>query len=154
MPASQTRAADAVENALRQVFRWGNLPRFKERLAARAGMDFDRASYALIAPLTHGPLRVSQLAEHAGIDVSTASRQLVQLERDGVLRRRADARDGRASLVELTARGRRNLERIAAARSAIVAELLEDFSVDDIERFATLLERFAANLKSFVEERG
>lgn len=153
MPATRIRPSEAVEDALRQVFRWGNLPRFKERLAARAGMDFDRASYALVAPLAGGPLRVSQLAERAGVDISTASRQIVQLERAGVLRRRADARDGRACLVELSARGRRNLERIAAARRQIVTELLDGFSDDDVARFAELLGRFAANLRAFVEER-
>ncbi len=151
----QTKAAgrrvEAVEEGLRQLFRWGNLPRFRDRFAERAGFEFDRASYQLIGPLTDHPMRISELAHRSSIDVSTASRQVLQLERKGVVRRQTDVSDARASILELTPLGRRHLAKIGRARREIAATLLHDFSDDEIDLFAALLGRLAANLKRFAE---
>ena len=109
---------DSVEQGLRQLFRWGNLPRFRERFTARAGLRYDRASYLLIAPLGERPMRISELAHRSGVDVSTASRQIVQLEREGVVRRQTDPSDARASILALTPLGEQNLVTIGRARRA------------------------------------
>ena len=142
---------ESVEDGLRQLFRWGNLPRFRERFAERAGVDFDRASYMLIGPLAEHPMRISELAHRSGVDVSTASRQIGPLERKGVVRRQTDATDARASILELTPLGRRNLAKIARARQEIVATVLDDFSEQEMEQFAHLLGRLTRNLKQFSE---
>src|SRR4051794_13995999 len=49
-----------------------------------------------------GDQRCSALAAQAGVDVSVASRQLATLERSGLVERRPDPQDGRASLLRLT----------------------------------------------------
>ncbi len=149
-----TGSLEAVEASLRELFRWGNLPRLRERLAARSGVLLDRASYSLIAPLEQGNLRISELAQRSGVDVSTASRQILELERDGVVRRLPDEDDGRASILELTALGKRHLKKIAAARQAMLAEVLEGFSDDDISHLARLLDRLNCNLAAYVESDG
>jgi DNA-binding MarR family transcriptional regulator len=142
---------EALEASLRQLFRWGNLPRLRERLAARSGVLLDKASYSLIAPLEHGNLRVSEVAQRSGVDTSTASRQIVQLERDGVVRRKPDAEDGRASILELTSLGKRHLKKISAARQAMLAEILSDFSHGDMTQLAGLLERLNRSIASYLD---
>ena len=63
-----------------------------------------------------GSLRVSGLAEALGLDTSTASRHVRQLELGGYLARTGDPEDRRASRVRLTRRGRGALERAMRAR--------------------------------------
>jgi DNA-binding MarR family transcriptional regulator len=85
------------------------------------------------------------------VDTSTASRQIVELERDGVIRRLPDADDGRASILELTSLGKRHLKKIAAARQAMLAEILDDFSDEDVSDLARLLGRLNHNIASYLE---
>jgi DNA-binding MarR family transcriptional regulator len=144
-------ALEALEVSLRQLFRWGNLPRLRERLAARSDVLLDKASYSLIAPLEQGNLRVSEVAQRSGVDISTASRQIVELERAGVVRRLPDVDDGRASILELTGLGRRHLKKITTARQAMLAEILHDFSDEEVGHLARLLGRLNHNIAAFLE---
>ena len=77
------------------------------RLASRLShqdLSVPRA-HLLVALLRHGPQRISQLGDHAGISQGTASTLADALVRDGLLERRADLRDGRATQLILTATG-------------------------------------------------
>lgn len=141
----------ALEASLRQLFRWGNLPRLRERLVARRGIQLDRASYSLIVPLEKGSVRISELARQAGVDVSTASRQIVELEREGVVRRLADPEDGRASNLELTSMGRRHLTKLSAARQEMLSEILHDFTEDEIAHLAYLLDHLNRSIASYID---
>jgi len=109
-------------------------------------VNLDRASYSLVVPLDDKPMRISALAECSGVDVSTASRQIMQLEQEGVVRRMPDSDDGRASILELTALGKRQLASIAEARQKILAEVLHDFSQGEIRQLAHLIDRLNRNL--------
>lgn len=149
---AETRTIEALEAPLRRLLRWASLPRFRERFAARSGVALDRASYSLILPLDDGPLRISTLAERSGVDVSTASRQVVQLEAEGFLTRVPDPDDARAAILELTRAGRRQLAKIAAARREILAEALDDFSEAEIRQFGDFLDRFTQNLARVLDD--
>ena len=59
-------------------------------------------------------LRLSEVGEHLLQRVPDVSRLVDRLERADLARRRSDPGDGRAVLVELTAKGRRLLEEIDA----------------------------------------
>ncbi|MGH2821375.1 MAG: MarR family winged helix-turn-helix transcriptional regulator [Actinomycetota bacterium] len=136
-----------IERALSLLFRWGNLPRVRDRFAAEAGVHVDRASYAIIARLDEaGPLRISELAHKVGVDTSTASRQVGPLEKDGFVTRLADPLDGRAHLLDVTPRGRRAVRRRKEARRRILSQLLADFSEEDRAQLAILLDRLTENL--------
>lgn len=146
-----SRSLQAVEESLSQLFRWGSLPRVRERFASRSGVNLDRASYSLIVPLADGSMRISELAQRSGVDVSTASRQVVQLEREGVVRRSRDAEDRRASILQLTPLGKRHLVKIAKARQEILAAVLSDFSDEDVHLLTHLLDRLNDNLVHYIE---
>ena len=59
----------------------------------------------LVALLRHGPQRISQLGGHVGISQGTTSTLAEALVRDGLVERRTDPRDGRATQLVLTGTG-------------------------------------------------
>ncbi len=135
-------AVEALEAALAAVVRRANLPRSRERLIARANIDLDPAAYVTLSRIdANAPLRLSELAALLDVDISTASRQVSSLERDGLVRRVTDASDRRAADITPTDPGRRALESLRAARQATLRDLLADWDPADVESIARLLTR-------------
>ncbi|MHB1138694.1 MAG: MarR family winged helix-turn-helix transcriptional regulator [Microthrixaceae bacterium] len=64
----------------------------------------------VIRALAGGPRRVAELARGLAVTKQAASQTVADMEDRGLLRRRPDPSDGRAALVQLTARGRRVLD--------------------------------------------
>jgi DNA-binding MarR family transcriptional regulator len=85
--------------------RWNEL--LAERFAA-AGYAEVRPSYgSLLVPLfEEDGLRMSELARRARLSKQTMTTMVRLLEREDLVRRRPDPTDGRAMLVELTAKAR------------------------------------------------
>ncbi len=136
-----------VERGLASVIRYGNLPRVRERLARQAGVRVEGAGYGLLSRLgDDGPRRLTDLAGVLGVDLSTLSRQVKQLEAQGLVERALDPNDGRASVLRLTNRGRRAVDKLRSARLVALQELLVDWSVDDRRTFGSLLSKFAEHL--------
>jgi DNA-binding MarR family transcriptional regulator len=83
--------------------RWNEL--LHERFAA-AGFPDVRPSYgSILVPLfEEDGLRMGELAARARLSKQTMTTMVRLLERDGLVERRADPRDGRAALVFLTKR--------------------------------------------------
>lgn len=86
--------------------RWNEL--LGERFVA-AGYPDVRPSYgSILVPLfEEDGLRMGELAARARVSKQTMTTMVGLLERDGLVERRADPSDGRASLVFLTERARR-----------------------------------------------
>jgi DNA-binding MarR family transcriptional regulator len=117
------------------------------RVADAVHGDLPSVAHALLVSLERdGEQRCSALAAHVGVDVSVASRQVAALERDGLVERRPDPRDGRAVLVGPSARGAAALARIRALRSGWAAEALAGWDEDDARLLGDLLERLDADL--------
>jgi DNA-binding MarR family transcriptional regulator len=115
--------------------RWNEL--LAERFAA-AGYSDVRPSYgSVLLPLfEEDGLRMGELARRARLSKQTMTEMVRRLERDGLVERRADPSDGRASLIFLTARSRA-FEPIAAG---ILSELdrsvrrcLDDEHVEELK---------------------
>jgi DNA-binding MarR family transcriptional regulator len=115
--------------------RWNEL--LVERFAA-AGYSDVRPSYgSVLLPLfEEDGLRMGELARRARLSKQTMTEMVRRLERDGLVERRADPSDGRASLIFLTARSRA-FEPIAAG---ILSELdrsvrrcLDDEHVEELK---------------------
>lgn len=88
---------------------------------------------------------VNQIADHLGITKQSASAIIEALTRDGYVRRRPDPADRRASIIELTARGRQVT--VAAARAATdeVARLEARWGPAAMESFTGMLDDLAAD---------
>jgi DNA-binding MarR family transcriptional regulator len=77
-----------------------------------------------------GPVRLGDLAAHEGVTAPTQSRLVASLEAQGLLRRTPDSDDRRATLLAITAQGRRQLEQLRTERSAFLVEQLGRLSPD------------------------
>jgi DNA-binding MarR family transcriptional regulator len=86
----------------------------------------------LVAIDRHGPLRLSDLAGFAGLNPTMLSRLIPKLEVAGLMRRLVAEGDRRVCRVEITAKGRRLLERIRSERNDSLSCLLGD--LDDGDR--------------------
>ena len=94
----------------------------------------------------NGSLRVSELAGCMGLDASTASRHVRNLEDDGYLARTGDPGDRRASRVRLTPKGRGALSRALRARAAVVDRAIADWPDQERAALASLMTRLADSL--------
>jgi DNA-binding MarR family transcriptional regulator len=121
-------------------------------------IGIDKTSMTLLSALTSiGPVRSNVLAEAVYSDPSTISRQVAALVKDGLIERRADPADGRASLLAVTAEGRELLESRHRQRSCSLARMLAHWPEGDLEQFTDLLERFVADhersIPNFINEQ-
>jgi DNA-binding MarR family transcriptional regulator len=116
----------------------------------RSRLPEGRIDPAMMFVLHHvqarGSLRVSELAACMGLDASTASRHIRQLESGGYLARTDDPGDRRASQVRLTRRGRAALDQAMRARGALVDRATADWDDDDRANLTTLMTRLADSL--------
>jgi DNA-binding MarR family transcriptional regulator len=93
-----------------------------------------------------GPSRVSDLAEIARLDASVVSRQIAQVEQQGLVERTPDPSDRRAHRVSLTGEGARVLEQGRDQLAGMVADRLGDWSTDEIASFSRRLQHLLAAL--------
>lgn len=95
-----------------------------------------------------GAMRVSELAKGTGLDASTVSRHLRNLEDAGYTTRAGDPEDRRAWQVRLTDQGCAFLEEAMAARVAVVSEAIAEWSGADRDRLTTLLNRLSESIEA------
>ncbi len=118
------------------------------RLRARHPDDLvDPSTFPLAKQLMcTDAMRVSDLAANVGLDASTVSRQIKQLEAEGIVERTADPADGRASLVKLSNHGRATMQAGFERRFKRIQAVLEPWSAKDRAVLQQLLTRLATDL--------
>jgi DNA-binding MarR family transcriptional regulator len=89
---------------------------------------------ALVVLGSRGPQRPVDLAQALGVDPSTATRMCDRLVRKRLITRRRDVVDRRVVLLDLSAGGRRLVDRVTRQRRHEIGRILE--SVDPSERNA------------------
>jgi DNA-binding MarR family transcriptional regulator len=134
-----------------ELFRLSRLTeRAHARHTARQNDGVERAAYLLLVMLVkHGPRRLSVLAEEVHSDASTVSRQVAQLVRLGLVERRPDPTDGRASTLAATEAGEQNVECKRRARNQAYTELLSNWTEGDRRRLYELLARFNDDFEGY-----
>jgi DNA-binding MarR family transcriptional regulator len=107
----------------------------------------DRAAYVILRRLQQdGPQNVSALATALNLDGSTVTRQVTALQKDGLIERRRDPRDGRGTVIEATAVGLQQVDAVRKARRSLYGTVLHDYSWEERRELAATLERFTAAL--------
>src|SRR6266542_2755038 len=86
------------------------------------------------------------LAALLGVDQPRASKLVARATDQGLLRREADPRDGRRSLLVLTAAGHALLESVHRLRRGVFERAMADWPDRDRADFARLLTRFVGAL--------
>ncbi|MEV6495352.1 MarR family transcriptional regulator, partial [Actinoplanes sp. NPDC051633] len=98
---------------------------------------------ALSVLMRDDPQRVSDLAEHLHIAPRSATEVIDHLERRGLVERRPDVADRRATLIALTDQGRAAGDDLRAARQAEAGRFFSTLDDDDRETLATILRKLA-----------
>ncbi|MET8756425.1 MarR family transcriptional regulator [Lentzea sp. NPDC004782] len=116
---------------------------------AKQGMD--KSAFVLLATLSAlGECRSSALAEAVLSDPSTVSRQVAGLVKDGLVERRADPGDGRASVLAVTEAGRKLIIDRRRQRNEAIEQMFADWPDEDLKIFAELFERFVQDYERAV----
>lgn len=111
-------------------------------MARQVHPDLEPAAYGLLVRLEDaGEQRATELAAYFGVGKATISRQLHALEQLGLVDRRPDPGDRRASLVRLTDEGRERFTRVRDARRLSYARKLAAWDRREIAELARLLHR-------------
>jgi DNA-binding MarR family transcriptional regulator len=122
--------------------------RVRARILAAAAHEVEWSGHIVLKTVANsGPMRSSDIAECLHSDPSTVSRQVAALVKDGLLERRADPEDGRATLLVPTERARKVLADHEEIRVQHFARMLQDWNERDLHRFATLLRRFTTDFE-------
>lgn len=147
--SSSTRGqAPPVESVANSLMAIGRLMR--QRLH---GDQMDPGTHQLLkALMIHGAMRVTDLATLAGLDTSTVSRHVQQLNKAGLIERSQHPDDGRAQQVDLTAEGRQLLDASLSRRHALLHKSFADWDVDEIESLDNLLARFVGDIEHTAAE--
>jgi DNA-binding MarR family transcriptional regulator len=80
-------------------------------------------------------------------DPSTVSRRVATLVKEGLIERRADPDDGRASLLAVTAEGHAALELSRAHRAGIIADAMADWPIEQRRCLVELVGRFTTDFQ-------
>ncbi|MBW0103315.1 MarR family transcriptional regulator [Pseudonocardia sp. KRD-291] len=116
----------------------------------RPEMIVDMAGYHVLAYLkVEGPQRAGEMATAFHADPSTISRQVSALVKSGLVERRADPGDGRASLLAATEEGVRVIETERRRRARVIASVLGSWSSTDRDALTGLLARFLDDYQAF-----
>ena len=103
----------------------------------------DPSGAAILSRLDQlGPSRLSTLATVLCLDLSTVSRQVPGLERNGWVARERDPEDHRAQLLDLTPLGHEVLADVRRSRAEVLTGLLPDWTDAELAAFAGQLARF------------
>jgi DNA-binding MarR family transcriptional regulator len=139
-----------VDEALLTLGRPSHLRRIGERVRAGAGLPLDRAAYPVLRGIAEcGPVRLSDLATRLGVQISTASRQVKELEQAGLVERTGDPKDGRVTMLALAPTGREALKKLRASWRRTLVEILDAWPEEDREALATLLGRLAEDMVDY-----
>jgi len=88
------------------------------------------------------PVRMADLVAALEVDKGPVSRACARLEEEGLLKRAADKSDARATLLTLTAAGKRKLAAARKKRHKVIEDLLKDWSPAQVKTFATQVSKF------------
>ncbi len=123
-----------------------------EKFQAAAGVKLDRPGFIALKKIAlYGPLRVSALSQQMGLDISTVSRKVHQLEAEGLVERSGDPADRRSAVLSISDEGRRVLQKLDGQGERMLADTLADWSDEDIARLAELLGRLIDDIHASLD---
>jgi DNA-binding MarR family transcriptional regulator len=128
-----------IEALVRQLYGLGMVNR---EIGRHALAELGTQGFTALAVIqVHGPLRVSDVAQRLGVDLSVASRQIASLTAEGYVERRIDASDRRAQLVAATPAGRQVLRESHRRMVAAFTRVLDSWTDEDVDTLTRGLER-------------
>ncbi len=119
--------------------------RLARRLRTQLPGDLSPSQLATLSSVERlGPIPLGELSSVERVKPPTMTKIVACLEEQGLVSRTVDQTDRRVARVEVTAEGRRFLDRSRRRKDAYLAERLRDLAPDDraaLERAAEVLEQ-------------
>ena len=123
------------------------LMRRRAELSAEVHPGLSLTAYTVLTQIQAAPgPRACDLADLFGLDKSTVSRQINELQAAGLIGREGERPGRRGYTLVLTAEGQRKLEQEAERARQRLAEGLASWKERDITAFAGMIERFLTDL--------
>ena len=139
--------------ALMEIVSAMNRARNDDALMAEAGIKLDRALFPLLVGIERlGPISVGELADRAGRDYTTVSRQLKKLNELGLVDRASGDADQRVTFAKVTSEGKRMTEALDKARERLARLALADWDEADVNQLVGLLERLTVSFRGDASE--
>jgi DNA-binding MarR family transcriptional regulator len=136
-----------LHDALLEVVSVMNRPQRDEAMVREAGISLDRALFPLLVGIERlGPIGVVELADRAGRDYTTVSRQVAKLEELGLVSRQAGATDRRVREAIVTLKGKAMTDAVDRARERMGRAIFATWDERDVEELVRLLSKFASAL--------
>lgn len=123
----------------------------RRQLAAEA--DLTETQWRVLEEVGGEDFLPSMFARRRAVSAAAVSRTLRQLLERELVQARIGADDGRQRVYRLTARGRRALARVHAAREAAVKEVWTALPEKELEAFSGFSDELAARLEAYAEAR-
>lgn len=147
--ANATRSVPQLVEALYTVVRRAHRLR-----SVRVHSSCDKAGLVLLGQLAEqGPMRLSDLATAVQLDPSTVSRQVRALCEGGFTVAVADPDDKRARLLEISAKGRAEVQAVAQELADVLGRAISGWPHDDVATLTALLARLGDELAAPAEAR-
>jgi DNA-binding MarR family transcriptional regulator len=130
---------------------WGRLRRghIMQQVRATSKSGHSPLEVELLRAIVEaGEIRSSDLASQLFVTKTSISRYVNGMLDEGLLIQRRDPSDGRATLLRVSASGRREFEEREARRSAVIQELCQDWPAKDVTELTTLLKRLNDGVQS------
>jgi DNA-binding MarR family transcriptional regulator len=125
-----------------------NRPQNDEALIKEAAIPLDRALFPLLVGIERfGPIGVVELADRAGRDYTTVSRQVAKLESLGLAARREGAADRRVREAVVTPKGKAMTDAVDAARDRMGRAIFEKWDAQEMDELVRLMRKFADALR-------
>ena len=145
MPEGQSAVPEPATILLMEQFRaiaHASHNRTNARMSA-AGLSLPRFR-VLRALASGGRMRMNELSAALGVVPRTVTTIVDALEKDRMVARLADPADRRATLLEITQDGHRQLGRLRALHDSAAAELFEVLTATEKQQLASILRRLQA----------
>jgi len=133
--------ADGLHAAFMDLMSLANRPEADAAMLKAAGVELDRALFPLLSRLgLKAPISIVELADAAGKDHSTVSRQVAKLEELGLVVRVPSKTDQRVRYLAPSRKGEAILARLRAARRKAIAAWAKQWSRAEREGFLERLQ--------------
>jgi DNA-binding MarR family transcriptional regulator len=139
--SSQEKLVEAIEN-------WANLYMFRSLSEYFSFLNSTsipmQQAYVLTYIFHNGPSSISTICEHMMVSTAAASQMIDRLEKQSLVQRVPDQRDGRVRNVVLTEQGENFVQESIAARQNWVSDIPTNLNKDQIEQIASALQQLSA----------
>jgi DNA-binding MarR family transcriptional regulator len=133
-----------LHGALIEIASLMNRPQRDEQMVREAGIALDRALFPLLVGIERlAPIGIVELADRAGRDYTTVSRQVAKLESLGLVERKQSAADRRVNEAVVTPKGKAMTDKIDAARERMALAVFASWDPEEIDDLVRLMRKFA-----------